>query len=253
MNDTLISVIIPAYNCAHTIAQSIDSVLIQDVSMEIIVLNDGSPDNLDAVMERYRDIPQLTYVKNERNIGVAATRNRGVAMAKGKYIAFLDSDDYWLPGKLRRQLEVMEETGTVLCATSRELMTPEGVLTGRIIPVKEEISYRQLLKHNCISCSSVMLKTEVAKEFPMHHEDSHEDYIMWLEILRKYRKVRGINEPMLKYRLSNTGKSGNKWKSAKMTFTVYRHMGFSLPKSLACFCSYAVHGFMKYSISRLRK
>lgn len=249
MKDPLVSVIIPAYNCAHTIEKSIDSALAQDVSMEILVINDASPDDLDAVMEQYAAVPELIYRKNEKNLGVAETRNRAVAMARGAYIAFLDADDYWVAGKLRRQLEVLETTGTVMCATARELMNADGVLTGRIIPVKERITYDILLRHNSISCSSVLIRTEVAREFPMKHEDSHEDYIMWLEVLRKYGTASGINEPLLKYRLSSSGKSGNKLKSAWMTFTVYRYMGFSIGKSLACFCSYMVNGIKKYYLS----
>lgn len=109
----------------------------------------------------------------------------------------------------------MERTGCVLSCTARELMTPQGELTGRIIPVKEEITYRDLLHHNSINCSSVVLKTEVAKNYPMEHDDSHEDYITWLKILQKYKKACGIREPLLKYRLSNQGKSGNKLQSAR--------------------------------------
>ena len=80
----------------------------------------------------------------------------------------------------------------------------------------------------------------------MEHEDSHEDYIMWMRILQKYKKACAVNEPLLNYRLSSTGKSGSKLKSAKMTFKSYRYMGFGLIKSLLCFCSYAIHGVLKY-------
>ena len=246
MNEPLISVIMPAYKCAGFIHEAIDSALCQEVPLEVIVINDCSPDDLDAAMERYRDTPQVRYIHNEQNMGAAQTRNRGVQLAKGQYVAFLDSDDRWLPGKLQKQLAALEETGTVLCATARELMTPEGERTGKIIPVKQEITYKELLKHNSINCSSVLLKREVAMEFPMHHEDSHEDYIMWLEILSKYERACGINEPLLIYRLSNTGKSGSKLHSAKMTFMVYRYMGFGIAKSLYCFCNYAFNGVKKY-------
>ena len=85
----------------------------------------------------------------------------------------------------------------------------------------------------------------------MHHEDSHEDYIMWLEVLQKYKTACAVNEPLLKYRLSNQGKSGSKWKSARMTFQVYRYVGFSLPKSCICFVSYAFHGVKKYLFSKM--
>ena len=246
MSEPLISVVIPAYNCAGVIGRAIDSALAQKVALEILVLDDGSSDGLEAVMAGYEGNEAVRFAKNEKNLGAAATRNRGVTLARGKYVAFLDADDYWTEDKLVRQLALIEQTGCVLCCTARELMTPEGELTGKVIPVKEKISYRELLKHNSINCSSVLILTDVAREFPMHHDDSHEDYIMWLEVLRKYETACGINEPMLKYQLSNSGKSGNKLHSAKMTFMVYRYMGFGVVKSMVCFCSYAFHGVKKY-------
>lgn len=246
MNDLLVSVIIPAYNCAEVISKAIDSALQQNVPMEILVINDCSPDALDSVMENYSQIENIRYIKNEQNLGVAKTRNKGVKLAKGEYIAFLDADDYWTQDKLEKQLNTLKQSGTVLCATARELITPDGKETGRVIPVKEEITYRDLLTHNSINCSSVVIKRDVALEFPMHHEDSHEDYIMWLEVLQKHSRASAINEPLLKYRLSTTGKSGNKLHSAKMTFKVYKYMGFSLPKSIICFCSYMFNGIKKY-------
>ena len=244
--EILVSVVMPAYNCAASIGDSIESVLCQDVPLELIVVNDRSPDDLDAAMAKYLHDERVVYVTNQVNMGAAMSRNRAMEMARGKYIAFLDSDDIWLPGKLKKQVEILEKSGNVLCCTARSLMTPEGVDDGRILPVAEVISYRDLLRHNCIACSSVLIRTEAAREFPMGHEDSHEDYIMWLQVLRKYGDARGINEPLLRYRLSNTGKSGSKLHSAKMTFMVYRYMGFSLPKSLLCFASYAINGVKKY-------
>jgi teichuronic acid biosynthesis glycosyltransferase TuaG len=90
------------------------------------------------------------------------------------------------------------------------------------------------------------MRTDVAREFPMENEASHEDYITWLKVLKKYGFAYGVNDPLLCYRLSTTGKSGNKLQSAKMTFMVYRHMGFGWIKSILCFCSYALHGVWKY-------
>lgn len=246
MEQPLISVIIPGYNCSATIGAALDSVLDQGMHVEIIVINDCSGDDLDAVMARYGHLPQIIYVKNEKNLGAAGSRNKGVAMARGQYVAFLDSDDYWAPGKLKKQVESLRETGCVLCCTARELMTPEGVCTGRVIPVKSTITYRDLLRHNSINCSSVLIRRDAALAVPMEHEDSHEDYITWLKVLREYGPAVGINEPLLKYRLSNTGKSGNKLKSARMTFLAYRYLGYGLGMSLLCFCSYALHGVGKY-------
>ena len=246
----LISVIIPAYNCAQYIAQAIDSALMQDVPLEILVINDQSPDELDEVMRSYEDEPCVRYLRNTENLGAAETRNKGVLLAEGKYVAFLDADDVWVPGKLKKQLDLIEENRTVLCCTARELITSYGKSTGRVFHVKREISYRELLKHNSICCSSVLIRTEVAKAFPMHHADSHEDYIMWLEILQKYGKVSGIDEPLVRYRFSNTGKSGNKLKSASMTFKVYRYMRFGIVKSVCCFICYALNGVWKYFLQK---
>ncbi len=249
----LVSVIIPAYCCAGTLAQAIDSVLCQEVPLEVLVIDDGSPEDLAQVMSAYREDPRVAYYRNPQNLGAAESRNRGVALSRGEYIAFLDADDVWVKGKLQRQLETLRQSGAALCCTARELLTPEGDRTGRIIRVREKITYRDLLRHNGINCSSVLLPRETALAFPMHHADSHEDYICWLEILEKGGFALGIDEPLLLYRLSHTGKSGNKLHSARMTFRTYRYMGFSVPKSLACFCSYALCGGAKYLFAGRKK
>ncbi len=253
--EPLVSVVIPACRCADTIGRAIDSALAQEVPLEILVLNDASPDDLDTVMEKYRGNPQVHYSKNESSLGAAATRNRGVKMAKGKYVAFLDADDWWTSDKLRKQLLLLEKgsDSPVLCAAARELVTYEGELTGHVIPVHETITYRRLLLHNCINCSSVVLRTDVAKEFPMEHEDSHEDYIAWLRILKKYGRAAAVNEPLLKYRLSASGKSGGKLHSARMTYRAYRYAGFNRVTSACLFCAYAVNGVLKYSAAFLSR
>lgn len=251
-NKPLVSVVMPAYRSEATLCAAIDSALAQDVPLEILVVDDCPEAPVEAVLEKYRSDPRLIYLKNEANMGAAKSRNRAVGLARAPYVAFLDSDDQWLPGKLQKQLAVLEATGDVLCCTARELMTPQGTLTGKVLPVREHITYRDLLKFNCINCSSVLIKTEVAREFPMMHEDSHEDYIMWLRVLKKYGSARGINEPLLQYRLSTTGKSGNKLRSAQMTVRVYRYMGFGPVQSLACFCSYAICSTLRYLFPKKR-
>ena len=161
-------------------------------------------------------------------------------------MAFLDADDWWEPEKLEKQLKLLEETKDVLVCTGRRLCSPEGEELGKYIPVKKRITYQDLLRHNSINCSSVLLRRDVARKYPMEHEDSHEDYITWLKILQEYKTASGIDEPLLNYRLTSKGKSGNKLKSAGMTFKVYRYMGFGMGRSLCCFISYALNGIWKY-------
>lgn len=245
MNEIIVSVVIPAYNCAKTIQAAIDSALLQDVPLEVLVLNDCSKEPLDNVMRRYAENPCVRYIKNEANFGAAETRNKGVALAQGKYIAFLDADDYWTAGKLKKQLALMKKTGCVLCSTARELMQPDGTLSGYTIPVPEAFTFKDLCKGNVINCSSVVMCRAVALEFQMEHEDCHEDYLVWLRVLQKYGNGCAVNEPLLKYRVSNTGKSGSKLHSSLLAWRTYRYMGFSF------FCS--VYYFMHYAFSGLKK
>ncbi len=243
-----ISVIIPAYRCASTIRKAVDSALVQEADLEVLVINDCSPDELDTVMETYRDEKRVRYYKNTSALGAGGSRNRGVALAEGKYVAFLDADDWWAEDKLKKQLAILEKADApVLCATGRELASPDGKLTGRVIPVREKITYRQLLLQNSINCSSAVLLRGVAQEFPMEYEDGHEDYLTWLKILKKYGYALAVNEPLLKYRLSTTGKSGGKLQSARMTYRTYRRAGFGRPAATALFCAYAANGAVKYA------
>ena len=246
MEKPLVSVVMPVYNGEKYIDRAIGSVLCQEVPLELLVINDNSSDKTEELLKKYQGLENFRYFRNEKNLGAGASRNRGVREAEGKYVAFLDADDWWEKGKLLDQVRVLQSTGYVLCSTGRALVRQDGSATGKYIPVKETITLSELLKHNSINCSSVLLLRKAALEFPMEHEESHEDYICWLRILKKYKKAAGINKPYLFYRLSESGKSRNKLKSALMTYTAYRYAGYGRLKSCLFFVSYAVHGVLKY-------
>ena len=242
-----VSVVIPAYNCRGTLREAVDSALCQGVEIEIIIIDDCSPEDLSDILAEYKENPQVRIFKNETNMGVAETRNLGVTLSKGEFIAFLDADDIWKPYKLEKQLALMKKTGAVLCSTAREIMEEDGTLTSKVINVPERITYKKLLYGNVINCSSVLVKRDVALEFPMTGDDVHEDYICWLNILKKYNFAVAINEPLLLYRKTKNSKSGSKLHSAKMTYGVYKKMGFRTPKAFCCFVGYVIHGIIKYS------
>lgn len=246
MKDVLVSVVMPAYNCEKFISTAIESVLRQQVSLELIVINDNSTDRTEEQIQSFRQDERLIYICNESNQGVAASRNKGIQMAKGKYIAFLDADDYWTEDKLIKQISLMEKKNAVLSSTARELMDENGNLTGKTIGIKEEIRYKDLLKGNVLNTSGTMVLTSVAKQYPMVQDYLHEDYIAWLSILKQYGKAYGINEPLLKYRVMKGTKSGNKLKSAKMTYGVYRYIGLGRVRAFYYFCFYAINGVVKY-------
>ena len=259
-----ISVIMPAYNEEKHIEQALASICIQkgDFNIEIIVIDDGSTDRTKEVVEDFdKKLSQnkygfsdnhisLTFIENEGSFGVADARNTGIRKAKGEFIAFLDADDWWEKDKLNMQLSFMKKSGAVLCATGRELMHHDGTPMNKIINIPDIITYKMLLRTNYIPCSSVMMKTDVAREFYMCHDELHEDYILWLRILKKYGQVYGINKPMLKSRMSKGGKSRNKLKSAGMQIGCYRLMGYGIVKSMYYFVAYMVNGVKKYGMSR---
>ena len=129
---------------------------------------------------------EIIRLLSSKNHNPSELRGDAVDMSEGEYVAFLDADDYWYGPKMEAQLALMEQTKAVLSSTARELLKSDGTETGHIIPIMDKITYKDLLKHNSLSCSAVIAKREVLLEFPMEHEDSHEDYITWLKIVKKY-------------------------------------------------------------------
>ena len=115
MNKPLVSVIMPVYNGEKYIRKAVESVYEQEVSLELLVIDDGSTDHTEEVLSAYEGREDFRYIKNEQNMGAAGSRNRGVGLAQGTYIAFLDADDWWESGKLKEQLKRLEETGLLLC------------------------------------------------------------------------------------------------------------------------------------------
>lgn len=246
MDEVLVSVVIPAYNCEKYIDEALSSVMEQNIELECIIVDDHSTDGTYNVVAPYLEDKRFKYICNEENMGVAASRNKGVLLARGKYIAFLDGDDYWTADKLSKQYALMESKQAVLSSTGRELMDANGVLSGKIIGIPDRITYKKLLKSNVLNTSGVMVRRDVALRYPMVSDHLHEDYIMWLSILKEFECAYGINEPLLKYRVVKGSKSFNKIHSAKMNYGVYRYMGLSRLKSIYYLFFYAVNGVLKY-------
>lgn len=190
--------------------------------------------------------------RNKINLGVAETRNIAVGLSEGDYIAFLDADDWWTDDKLVRQLLLMKSTGAVLCNTARELMRPDGRSTGTIIGTPDRIGLKQLKRTNYINCSSVLIKKEALLKYPMEHSDAQEDYLTWLRLLAEYKTAVGINEPLMKYRLTAGGKSRNKLKSAVMTYKTYCYAGYGRFRAGFMMIAYTYNGFKKYRFGKIK-
>lgn len=246
-NEILVSVVIPVYNDSNNLIVAINSAFSQlGVSIEVIVVDDCSTEDINKTITKFKKKHNFTYVRNDKNLGVAMSRNIGVAKAKGTYIAYLDSDDWWDSDKLLKQVQFANVNNAEIVCTGRELVSDKGDLTGKVIHVRSVIDYKQLLKHNCVSCSSVLIKRDLALKYPMHSDTYHEDLINWLEITRDYYEIYGIDEPLLKYRMSANGKSRNRLKSMHMTYKSYREIGVERIEALKCTGSHILNGFKKY-------
>lgn len=247
----LVSVVIPAYNAEKYISYALDSVLMQTYTeYEIIVVDDCSTDGTFEIVKEYADeYPNIKLYRNQKNSGVSYSRNFGVSVACGAYIAFLDSDDMWEKEKLQKQVEMLEvHPDTALLFTASSFIDSDGNLMKYILNVPEKIDYKTLLKQNIISCSSVMVKKTYMTEIKMQSDKMHEDFAVWLKILQRESFAYGINEPLLKYRLLNNSKSSNKLNAAKMNWRVYRYVGVGFFKSIYYMLHYVVRSIKKYSL-----
>ncbi len=252
----MISIIIPMYNSEKYILDALRSALVQDVDKEIIVIDDCSTDNslktvLDYVNNNHNVLKDKTRIivrKNSKNLGVAKTRNLGVDIAGGEYVAYLDADDMWTSDKLFRQLEFIKKTNADICNTSREIIDENGKSLGCVIGFEEErITLRDLKRSNYINCSSVLAKKELMKRYPMKHDkDAHEDYYVWLTALKEGAKACNINEPLLKYRNLKNSKSHNKLRAALMTFKTYRYAGYGFINAIFMMPAYMINGVRKH-------
>lgn len=243
----LISIIMAAYNAEKTIRRAIDSVLTQSYpNWELIIVNDCSRDQTAAIADAYSD-SRIHLLNNPKNLGVSLTRQRAVAAAQGTWIAILDSDDAWQPSKLEKQIQKQQETGAKLLFTASSFMKSDGSSLDWILHVPPQISYRKLLKQNLISNSSVLVEKRLYEANQIIRDDIHEDFACWLRILRGGSRAIGIDEPLLIYRLSDTSKTGNKLKAAKMNWRTYLAVGLGGLEAAYYMIFYTINGLLKYA------
>lgn len=248
MNKKLVSIITPMYNSEKYIRQTIESVLNQTYKeWEMLIIDDCSSDNSANIVNEYVQIDnRIKYIRVKENKGVSNARNVGLQQARGRFIAFLDSDDIWDYSKLENQIQFMIEKDCTITFTSYELIDEDSNKLGKVIKVPNEVRYNDLLKGNIIGCLTVMIdKSKIDFDIRMS-DDRHEDYILWLSILKKSHIAYGIDKILAQYRKSYTSLSGNKIKSAIWTWNIYRNIEkISLYKSIYYFINYIINGIKK--------
>lgn len=242
----LISIVMAAYNASKTIEKAIRSVINQTYrNWELLVVNDCSMDNTVEVVKEFSD-PRIRILSNSKNSGVSLTRHHGFAEAKGEWIAILDSDDAWKPTKLEEQVKRQISTKGKLLFTGSTFMDMNGKPIDWTLHAPEEITYKELLKQNLVSNSSVLVKCDILLKNEVINDGLHEDFACWLKILRSGEIAYGVDKPLLIYRISQVSKSGNKLKSAKMNWNTYRYVGLNVFSSFRYMVSYTLNGLKKY-------
>lgn len=250
----LVSIVMPAYNAEKTISQSIESVLGQIYqNWELLIVNDCSTDNTESIVVSYLQDSRIKLINNERNTGVAQSRNTAIESSIGRYIAFLDSDDMWTNTKLISQIEFMVKNDYYFTCTSYEVIDEQGGMTNKYLSVPTVITYESMLRGSKIGCLTVMIDTSVTGKFNMP-SIKHEDYVTWLNLIKKFGPAHGLNKMYAYYRVFDGSLSSNKLQTSKWQYQIYReYYGYSFIRSAHYFINYAINGLFKYNKMRTKR
>lgn len=257
--DKLVSIITPAYNSARFIAETIESVLAQTYPYwEMVIVDDCSRDDTVSIVKEYQKRDErIRLIELDKNSGSAVARNTAMDHAKGKYLAFLDSDDMWHPRKLERQVAFMVEKDVAFSFTQYVRVKEDGTETAMVSKVPSVVTYNDLMKQCVIGCLTVMLDREKIGELRMVNIRTRQDYAFWLTILRQGHYAYGIPELLAYYRLVDNSISSNKFKAAQRNWYVYRHIEKqNLIKALWYFINYAtksVYDLIRYKLFPRKK
>jgi teichuronic acid biosynthesis glycosyltransferase TuaG len=247
-NGELISIVTPAYRAAAYIADTINSVLAQThQNWEMFIADDCSPDNTREVISGFaaKD-SRIKLIACSVNGGPAAARNAALERATGRWVAFLDSDDVWLPQKLEKSLRHAKANDAALTFTGFRRISFDGSQTGSYRSVPEALTYRQLLGNTVIATSTVLIDREKTGEIRMQRA-FYDDFVCWLGILRRGLKGSGLDEDLMRYRVVKKSVSRNKSRSAQEVWKTYREIEkLGLVSSAWHFVNYAARGYVKY-------
>lgn len=249
----MVSIITPSYNAANFILDTIRSVQSQSYkNWEMIIVDDCSQDNTVEIIEKERfEDHRIKLIRLEKNGGPAHARNQAILASEGRYLAFLDSDDLWLPQKLEKQISFMNHHHIFFSYTAYRIMEEDGKETDVVFQMPPQIRYEDLLKNTSIGTLTVMLDKERLGNVQMPlYRDCSEDYGLWLTILSNGVGAYGLNEELALYRKREKSLSSNKWKSARKTWNTYRKVGqITIPSAMWYFVNYSLHAFRKHSRS----
>ena len=214
MNDYgLVSIITPNWNCAKFIGETIKSVQAQTYqNWEMIIVDDCSTDNSEKVVEPYmKEDKRIKFLRNEKNSGAAVSRNYAMREARGKWIAFLDSDDLWVPEKLEKQLKFMVENGYNFSYTGRSTIDEDSIPLGELTTGPKSINKIGMFMYCWVGCLAVMYNAEKVGLIQIADLKKNNDYAIWLKVIKKANCYL-LNENLARYRVRKSSISHDKFK-----------------------------------------
>lgn len=220
---TVVSIVVPVYNALKYIDDTVKSIEGQTFTeWELILVDDGSTDGTREYLKSIENEKNRVFFQSE-NGGAARARNKGIAEAKGKYLAFIDADDLWNKEKLQKQVHFMEKTNVNFSFTNYEFGTEDAKPTGHIVRVPNEITYKEALKNTTIFTSTVMLDVDIlGKDMIRMPDVKSEDTATWWKILKLGISAYGIQENLVMYRRPEKSLSSNKFEAIKRIWNLYR-------------------------------
>lgn len=218
-----VSIIVPVYNAANYIEQTIQSVLAQDYeNWELILVENGSADDSVAKIQAFDD-KRIRLIIMDGNAGAANARNEGMRQATGTYVGYVDADDLWRPDKLSRQIAFMNEKNAAFSFTGYEFGDENANPTGKIVRVPETLSYRQALSNTTIFTSTVLFDTRLIEKDKLYMPNvKSEDSALWFQILREGATAYGLDENLVIYRRPANSLSSNKLEAMRRIWNLYR-------------------------------
>lgn len=247
MRKSLISVVMPVYNAEATLSRAIDSVLQQShADLELLIVDDCSQDASRSLIRAYADADsRVRWFQLAANSGVAAARNAGLDAAAGRYVAFLDSDDWWHPRKLELQLQSMQAANTLVGYTRFQRVAEDGRMLSDVVP-PPTLTYADMLKSNHIGNLTGMYARALGDTRFLRI--GHEDYVFWLEMVKRAgRAVCAESDgPLAWYLVRQSSVSSNKLKAATWQWRIYRDVEkLGVAASIRYMAFYAWHALSK--------
>ncbi|MBJ7984418.1 MULTISPECIES: glycosyltransferase family 2 protein [Bacillus] len=250
-----VSIITPSYNSLCFIGETITSVQSQSYeNWEMLIVDDASTDHSAVkIKEMIEGDSRIRLLSLEENMGAAKARNIAIKEARGRYIAFLDSDDIWLPNKLETQLLFMEEKNVAFSYTSYSLIDENSNELNREVYVPECVDYHYLAGNTIIGCLTVMLDREKISCIEMPSMQP-EDTALWLNLLSKGYEAKGIQQVLAKYRIVTNSVSRNKIRAAFRYWKLLRaQKPLNSLQTFFYFSKYAYHAYRKNKINVVGK